>query len=97
MQALLDELNAARGRDHDYDRQLDLVAAQLAGRAMVESDARLLVERLALLLQAGALLRTGSPVAEPFCRSRLGGAHGLAMGTLPAETDFALLIARALP
>jgi putative acyl-CoA dehydrogenase len=96
-QALLDELNAARGSNDDYDRQLDLVAAQLAGRALVESGARLLVERLALLLQAGVLLRTGSPVAEPFCRSRLGGAHGLAMGTLPAQTDFALLIARALP
>lgn len=52
---------------------------------------------MALLLQAGVLLRTGSPVAEPFCRSRLGGAHGLAMGTLPAETDFAPLIGRALP
>ncbi|WP_440976529.1 acyl-CoA dehydrogenase family protein [Pseudoxanthomonas winnipegensis] len=96
-QALLDELNAARGRDRDYDRQLDLVATQLAGRELIESGARLLVERLALLLQAGVLLRTGSPVAEPFCRSRLGGAHGLAMGTLPAETDFARLIARALP
>lgn len=96
-QALLDELNAARGSNDDYDRQLDLVAAQLAGRALVESGARLLVERLALLLQAGVLLRTGSPVAEPFCRSRLGGAHGLAMGTLPAQTDFGLLIARALP
>ncbi|PZP63423.1 MAG: DNA alkylation response protein [Pseudoxanthomonas spadix] len=95
-QALLDELNAARGSNDDYDRQLDLAAAQLAGRALVESGARLLVERLALLLQAGVLLRTGSPVAEPFCRSRLGGAHGLAMGTLPAQTDFGRLIARAL-
>jgi putative acyl-CoA dehydrogenase len=96
-EALLAELSAARGLDRDYDRQLDAIATQLAEGQAVEAGSRLLVERLALLLQACVLLRTGSPAAELFCRSRLGGAHGLAMGTLPVGTDFGILIGRALP
>jgi putative acyl-CoA dehydrogenase len=42
-------------------------------------------------------LRAGSPIAEAFCRSRLGAAHGLAFGTLPTTLDFELPIGRALP
>ena len=41
--------------------------------------------------------RAGSPMADAFCRSRLGGAHGLALGTLPAELPFDDVIARAFP
>ena len=41
------------------------------------------------------LLRAASPMAEVFCRSRLQGAHGLALGTLPADVDFATAIDRA--
>jgi putative acyl-CoA dehydrogenase len=42
-----------------------------------EARARDLCDRLALGLEAAALLRAGSPVAEAFCRSRLKtrGAH----------------------
>ena len=64
--------------------------------APAEAGARALVERLALALQAAVLLRAGSPIAPAFCRSRLGGAHGLAFGTLPDDTDFGPLLARAL-
>lgn len=96
-QVLLAELAAARGLDHAYDRQFEAVAAQLAAGLTVEAGARLLVEHLALLLQASVLLRAGSPAAELFCRSRLGGQHGLALGTLPAGADFSVLIGRALP
>lgn len=49
-------------------------AAQFAARAQVE--------RLALALQAATLLRGGSPLADTFCRSRLGGARGAVFGTL---------------
>src|SRR5690606_31243120 len=60
-------------------------------------QARHLTERLALLLQGGALLAAGSPLAEAFVRSRIGGEHGLALGTLPAGLDFAAILDRALP
>ena len=96
-QALRAELEAAAGRDTDYDMAVLPLLAELDGGHEDEAGARALVEWLALALQAGVLLRAGSPVAEAFCRSRLGAAHGLAFGTLPTTLDFDAAIARALP
>ncbi|WP_394537762.1 acyl-CoA dehydrogenase family protein [Lysobacter enzymogenes] len=97
-QALLAELEAARGRDDWLDAQLDPLAAALSGRTpLPEAQMRSWVERLALALQAALLLRAGSPVAAAFCRSRLGGGHGLGFGTLPDELDFVAIAQRALP
>jgi len=36
-------------------------------------------------------------IADAFCESRLGKAHGLAFGTLPSDAPFGALIERALP
>jgi putative acyl-CoA dehydrogenase len=101
-EALLAELDAARGLHAGLDAAIDALRRSFGELAHVAPDdaqagARLLVERMALALQAGVLLRAGSPVAEAFCRSRLGGEHGLALGTLPPGIDCAALIARALP
>jgi len=74
-----------------------LVRALAAAPETLEPQARHLTERLALLLQGGALLAAGSPLAEAFVRSRIGGEHGLALGTLPAGLDFAAILDRALP
>jgi putative acyl-CoA dehydrogenase len=100
--ALLAELEAARGAHPALDvaiASLRQTLARFAGANAeagdAEAGARLFVERLALALQAGVLLRAGSPMAEAFCRSRLGGEHGQALGTLPADIDFAAAIARA--
>ena len=93
--ALLVELDAASGADRNYDAMLLGLRESL--RDTGESGARMLVERLALVLQAGVLLRAGNPLAEVFCRSRLGDGHGLAFGTLPSDVDFAAPIARAWP
>lgn len=78
---------------------LDAVAEKLEDllSAVDEAGSRMLVERLALALQASVLLGAGSPVAEAFCRSRLGGEHGLALGTLPAGVDCASVMDCALP
>jgi putative acyl-CoA dehydrogenase len=67
-------------------------------RVPEEGQARLLVERMALVLQ-GALLILHSPpaVADAFCASRLGGEHGRAFGTLPADVDSGSIIERAQP
>jgi putative acyl-CoA dehydrogenase len=64
-----------------------------------EAQARLAVERLALLAAAAAL-RASAPasVAELFARTRLGGARGVMLGTSDikvAEID--ALLSRALP
>ena len=95
--ALRRELERAAGQDTDYDMAVMPLLAELEGGTTDEAGARSLVEWLALALQAGVLLQAGSPATQPFCRSRLGAAHGLAFGTLPTTLDFSGLIARALP
>jgi putative acyl-CoA dehydrogenase len=62
-----------------------------------EAAARLLVERMALALQAAIVLRAKSPMAPLFCESRLAAAHGLAFGTLPVDdAAFESILSRAL-
>ncbi|MFP5375093.1 MAG: acyl-CoA dehydrogenase family protein [Gammaproteobacteria bacterium] len=100
--ALRDELAGAQGRDAAFDAHVRALHADLAqarpDTAQAQAGARLLAERLALALQAAALLRADSPAAGPFLRSRLApGAHGLALGTLPETIGFQALIERALP
>jgi putative acyl-CoA dehydrogenase len=61
----------------------------------IESRARRVVERMALVLQASLLIRFGDEaVADAFCASRLAGDSGRAFGTLPAGTDFSRIITR---
>jgi putative acyl-CoA dehydrogenase len=95
--ALVAELQAAKGLHAGFDDEVAALLSLLHEVAGDQAPARMLTERLALALQAAVLLRAGSPVAEAFCRSRIDGEHGLAMGTLPFRVDFAALIARALP
>ena len=95
LEAINRERASAAGSDAVYDAFVERLRNGLSSAR--EADARLLVERLALGLQAAVLLRAGSPAAPLFVRSRLGGEHGLVFGTLPADADVAPLLARALP
>ncbi len=94
--AVEDELEGVHGRDARYDTALQWLRVQLA-QVPSEAQARVVAERLALQLQAAVLLRAESPVATAFVRSRLGGEHGMAFGTLPNDIDFAAVLRRALP
>ncbi len=96
-EALRGRLEVARGHDPAYDRSVDAIVEAVASRSVDEASARYWVERLALALQASVLVLADSPAASPFIRSRLGGEHGLALGTLPGDVDFIGLIERALP
>ncbi len=94
--ALEAELAAARGLDGRLDAWVARTRALLGDPDRLEAQARRLVERLALALQAGLLLRHAPPaVAAAFCASRLGGDWGLAFGTLPPEVDHDAILARA--
>jgi putative acyl-CoA dehydrogenase len=96
-EALQAEMAAARGQDASFDAALAAFALP-SDPAEAEPLARVLVERMALLLQASLLLRHApNAVSAAFCRSRLGGGHGLAFGTLPSDLDFNVLLARAWP
>lgn len=96
--ALRRELDLAKGLDERYDRQLEAVDAEITDRRDVESRARRIVERLALAVQAGLLLRHAPGfVAEAFCAARLDGRAGLEYGTLPARLEYDKIIERAMP
>jgi len=100
--ALQAELAAAAGRNAYYDRYIATLADELRDTATLEPRARRVVERLALALQAAALLMAAPDavpvaVAESFCRARLAREGGDEYGTLPADTPFDAIIAWANP
>ena len=91
------ELQSVGSDDAGYAGAIDRLRAPLTGNLRVdEAGARMFVEQLALAFQGGMLIRAGSPVAQAFCRSRLGNAHGLAFGTLPPDSSWDAVIHRAL-
>jgi putative acyl-CoA dehydrogenase len=95
--ALRAEIALACGADPRLDAALRRLDGDLTDPTAAEPRARDIVERLAVAFQASLLLRTApGPVADAFCASRLGGG-GRMFGTLPARTDFAAILARALP
>jgi putative acyl-CoA dehydrogenase len=101
-EAYVIEVRQARGRNAHFDTALAQLEGDLAhgngGGDVAEGQARRLVERLALVLQASLLLESAPPVVgESFCRSRLGSDWGHAFGTLPADIDCPAIIERAWP
>ncbi|WP_392542219.1 acyl-CoA dehydrogenase family protein [Oryzobacter telluris] len=100
--ALGKELALARGHSTVLDAAIDesdSVAALALGPDGAW-EARRLVERLAVTLQASLLVRHApGPVADAFVASRLGGAHGSTFGTLAPSVGAGavdLLLERAL-
>ena len=93
--SLLHEIQLARGADPRFDAWSERIERDLK-HAATEVEARSLAERLALSLQASLLIRHSIPaVAGAFCASRLSENRGHAFGTLPPQTDFAAIFARA--
>ncbi|MEU8228666.1 acyl-CoA dehydrogenase family protein [Actinoplanes sp. NPDC048967] len=92
------EVGAAAGADSRLDAATAELTALLSDGEDLESDARRVVERMALVLQGSLLVRHApAAVADAFCASRLGGDWGHSFGTLPRGVDTAALIDRALP
>ncbi|MFQ6170665.1 acyl-CoA dehydrogenase family protein [Oryzobacter sp. R7] len=100
--ALGKELALARGHSTALDTAIDACdeAAAVALGADGAWQARRVVERLAVTLQAALLVRHApGPVADAFVASRLGGSHGATFGTLGSEVGaeaVAVLLERAL-
>ncbi|MCA8924984.1 MAG: isovaleryl-CoA dehydrogenase [Planctomycetes bacterium] len=96
--AVVEELNQARGRHDAYDAFLDELVQRFTLTDAMEFRARRLVEGLALALQGSLLLRHAPQlVADAFCATRLGGAGGRQFGTLPAGIDALAIVERSLP
>jgi putative acyl-CoA dehydrogenase len=95
--ALLGELELARGGDARLDAELDALAAAPID-VTDEAGARLLAGRLARALQASLLVRSApAPVADAFCATRLGAPAGQTFGELPAGLDLEAIVTRARP
>jgi putative acyl-CoA dehydrogenase len=95
-EALFGELMKAKGGNAHLDREIAWLAGAFDDVTTLELRSRMLVERMALALQAATLVGAGNAaVADLFCATRLGGEHGLNYGTLPAGAPLAELIERA--
>jgi putative acyl-CoA dehydrogenase len=98
LEALVAELQSARGAELRLDARLMRLNNLLADRGSLEPRARQLVEQLALALQASLLVRHApAPVADAFCASRLSDSPGRQFGVLPAGLDLGAICARARP
>jgi putative acyl-CoA dehydrogenase len=87
------ELESSRGGDARLDRFASALLDDLVGR---EPKDRRLVERMALALAGGLLVRHAPhAVADAFCASRLAGAWSGAYGTLPRGADLPAIVERA--
>ncbi len=77
IEAYFAEVVSVKGESAALDRHVAALEDDMRDLSDFETRARDLCDRLALGLQAAALLRAASPVAEAFCRSRLEsrGAH----------------------
>lgn len=92
VEALRRFLDVQRGRHAAYDAWIDALDL----KAVRESNARLLVERLALAAQAAVLIGWNNPMAEAFCLLRLDP-RGSAYGAFDATIDTRDIIERAMP
>jgi putative acyl-CoA dehydrogenase len=93
--ALVDEILASP--DPRVRSVLDAARASLADPSLAESQARAVVEALALAMQGSLMQRHAAPAAaEAFCASRLANrGSGRTLGALSAGIDTAPLVARA--
>ncbi|MBT1064451.1 acyl-CoA dehydrogenase family protein [Bowmanella sp. Y26] len=96
LNALMAELEAARGRHPLYDRRLDQTLAMLVQTESLEYAARHILQHLALCWQAATLLLHGEGwIAEAFVRARLGQSS-LQFGCLPEGINTQAIVERLL-
>ncbi len=88
------EVAAAKGESAALDDHVARLKDDLADLADFEVRARDLCDRLATGLQAAALIRAGSPIADAFCRSRLESRGAHHYGALTG-TDAQAIVKRA--
>jgi len=99
LDAFWSEVGLADGGDARLARAIDDLHADLKDQATLETRARSLVERMALVFQSSLLVRFApEAVADAFCGSRLGGGTAAGtFGTLPVGTDTTSILERHTP
>lgn len=95
--ALRQELMSAKQVHAAYDQQLVMIEKLMMDKELLEVQARRIVEKLAISLEAAVLLKSEqSWVGEAFVEARIAN-DGRAYGSLPATIDFKRLLDRAHP
>ena len=98
LHAWLDELALTHGASAELDRAVAALKDSLSDSGDAEYGARVLIERLALTMQASLLVRADcSVVADAFIASRLQGHGDRNYGTLPGGLDIGEILDRADP
>ena len=99
LDAFLAEVDEAAGADARLDAHVARVRARARRSRASSSTARAASSRASRSRSRRSLLVRHAPpaVADAFCAARLGGAGGLAYGTLPAGADTAAIVARHTP
>ncbi|MCR1781203.1 acyl-CoA dehydrogenase family protein [Nocardioides carbamazepini] len=98
LDAFFTEAELAVGTDARYDDALTALKKELTDFDDIELRARRLVEQIAVVFQAGLLIRYApTAVADAFCATRLARDWGSAFGTLPAGLDLAPILERIEP
>jgi putative acyl-CoA dehydrogenase len=77
LEAYFAEVGSTKGENAVLDQHVTALQDDMRDLSDFESRARDLCDRLAVALEAAALIRAASPIADAFCRSRLEslGAH----------------------
>ncbi len=97
-EALVGELELARGANSLLDHAINEVKARLGAGKAAETTARSFVENAALALQGSLLVRhEPQAIGDAFCALRFGEDAGVAYGAGPASIDTAKIIERAMP
>ncbi len=98
LEVFFEELGEAAGADARYDAFVTRVREEFTRPDQLATRARIVVERMAVALQASLLLRHApAAVADAFVATRLAGEGGLHYGTLPAGTPAREIIDRHAP
>jgi putative acyl-CoA dehydrogenase len=98
VEAIRQEIASATGFNSIFDRFSGTLFSAKQMQADAEFGARWFVEKLALALQAAAIIRSENQrVADIFCAARLTESPGLVFGTLRSLDGVALLLERAQP
>ena len=98
LDALLAEVELARGADGRLDAAISALGKELTDDNELEARARRVVEQVATVFQASLLVRHAPPyVADAFCASRLDDCAHRAFGTLPPGLDLTSIVDRARP
>jgi len=91
--ALFKELDLAKGANRNFDVSLDDLKSKLESSKGIETEARLITEKMACLIQASIFIRSGQEEKiSAFCDSRLGSTWSGAFGTLSEGTNFEEII-----